>query len=77
MQRKTFNRFILAASAAATLGLGSANAQVQTEISFFYRETSLPVHVADDPLTAVARGTGRVLEDLDAFSSVLIKSKRY
>jgi len=41
------------------------------------RETSLPVHVADDPLTAVARGTGRVLEDLDAFSSVLIKSKRY
>ena len=36
MQRKTFNRFILAASAAATLGLGSANAQVQTEISFFY-----------------------------------------
>lgn len=36
MQRKTFNRFILAASAAATLGLGSAYAQVQTEISFFY-----------------------------------------
>jgi rod shape-determining protein MreB len=41
------------------------------------RETSLPVHIADDPLTAVARGTGRVLEDLDAYSSVLIKSKRY
>ncbi len=41
------------------------------------RETSLPVHVADDPLTAVVRGTGKVLEDLDAYSSVLIKSKRY
>lgn len=41
------------------------------------RETSLPVHVADDPLSAVVRGTGKVLEDLPAYSSVLIKSKRY
>lgn len=41
------------------------------------RETSLPVHVAEDPLTAVARGTGKVLEDLQSYSSVLIKSKRY
>ncbi|MCO6466123.1 MAG: rod shape-determining protein [Bradyrhizobiaceae bacterium] len=41
------------------------------------RETSLPVHVAEDPLTAVARGTGKVLEDLASYSSVLIKSKRY
>ena len=40
-------------------------------------ETNLPVHVADDPLTAVVRGTGRVLEDLRHFSKVLIKSKRY
>lgn len=41
------------------------------------RETRLPVHVAEDPLTAVVRGTGKVLEDLTAYSSVLIKSKRY
>ncbi len=41
------------------------------------KETNLPVHVADDPLTAVVRGTGRVLENLNEFSSVLIKSKRY
>lgn len=40
-------------------------------------ETNLPVHVAEDPLTAVVRGTGRVLEDLRHFSKVLIKSKRY
>jgi len=26
-------------------------------------ETEMPVHVAEDPLTCVARGTGRVLED--------------
>ncbi len=28
------------------------------------KETGLPVHVADDPLTAVARGTGDVLEQI-------------
>ncbi len=41
------------------------------------RETSLPVHVAEDPLTAVVRGTGKVLENLGEYSSVLIKSTRY
>lgn len=41
------------------------------------KETNLPVHVAEDPLTAVVRGTGRVLESLNEFSSVLIKSRRY
>ncbi len=41
------------------------------------RETRLPVHVADDPLTAVVRGTGKVLEDLSDYQTVLIKSKRY
>lgn len=41
------------------------------------RETSLPVHIAEDPLTAVVRGTGRVLENLKDYRSVLIKSSRY
>ena len=41
------------------------------------RETSLPVFVAEDPLTAVARGTGKVLENLPIYSQVLIKSRRY
>ena len=40
-------------------------------------ETNLPVHVSEDPLTAVVRGTGKVLDNLDQFSKVLIKSKRY
>ncbi len=34
----------------------------------------LPVTVAEDPLTAIARGAGIVLEDLDRFKSVLIQS---
>jgi rod shape-determining protein MreB len=41
------------------------------------RETNLPVHVANDPLSAVVRGTGKALEDLEAYSAVLIKSHRY
>jgi len=41
------------------------------------QETSLPVHIAKDPLLAVARGTGTVLENLSDYSSVLIKSTRF
>lgn len=35
----------------------------------------IPVHIADDPLTAVARGTGVILEDLDRYRDVLIESE--
>ncbi len=35
----------------------------------------IPVHIASDPLTAVARGTGSVLDNLELFSEVLIKSE--
>jgi rod shape-determining protein MreB len=40
------------------------------------QETNLPVIVADDPLTCVARGTGRVLEDIPRYSKVLERSRR-
>lgn len=35
------------------------------------KETRIPVHIADDPLTAVARGTGIVLDDLENLKEVL------
>lgn len=35
----------------------------------------IPVHVADDPLTAVARGTGVILEHLDDYRDVLIENE--
>lgn len=41
------------------------------------KETNLPVHTAEDPLTAVVRGTGIVLENLDEYSSVLLKRIRF
>ncbi|MEX1269635.1 MAG: rod shape-determining protein [Balneolaceae bacterium] len=33
--------------------------------------TDLPVHIADDPLTAVVRGTGAVLDNLDYYRTVV------
>lgn len=33
--------------------------------------TDLPVHIAEDPLTAVVRGTGAILENLDYYRSVV------
>lgn len=35
----------------------------------------IPVHIADDPLTAVARGTGVILEDLEKYQDVLIQNE--
>jgi rod shape-determining protein MreB len=34
-------------------------------------ETNLPVHVAEDPLTCVVRGTGKILEDIASYRKVL------
>lgn len=39
-------------------------------------ETNLPVNVADDPLTCVVRGTGKVLENFSHYSKVLEKSRK-
>lgn len=35
----------------------------------------IPVHIADDPLTAIARGTGIILEDLEKYQDVLIQNE--
>lgn len=37
-------------------------------------ETHIPIHLTDDPLTAVVRGTGIVLDDLDIMRNVLVLS---
>ena len=34
--------------------------------------TGLPVHIAEDPLTAVVRGTGAVLDDLEYYRAVVV-----
>jgi rod shape-determining protein MreB len=40
---------------------------------FIANETEIPVRTMEDPLTAVARGTGIVLEDLDNLQEVLVE----
>ena len=40
------------------------------------KETQLPVNVAEDPLTAVVRGTGIILNDFNRYIKVLLKSKK-
>ncbi|MBI4158275.1 MAG: rod shape-determining protein [Candidatus Yanofskybacteria bacterium] len=61
------NRHIFLAGGGALLrGLDKAIAQ----------ETKLFVKVVDDPLTAVARGCGFVLENVDQLSSILVSSDK-
>jgi rod shape-determining protein MreB len=40
-------------------------------------ETNLPVHVAEDPLTAVVRGAGKSIENLNKYSKVFIRKRTY
>lgn len=40
-----------------------------------YQHTGVPVIVVDDPLYAVARGTGKVLEKIDIYRRIMISSK--
>ena len=39
-------------------------------------ETNLPIHVAEDPLTCVVRGTGKILDDIENYSKLLLRSRR-
>ncbi|NLY29975.1 MAG: rod shape-determining protein [Firmicutes bacterium] len=39
-------------------------------------ETAMPVHLSDDPLTAVARGTGTALEHFNLLQRVMINSRK-
>lgn len=40
------------------------------------QETNLPVNVAEDPLTCVVRGTGKVIENFPKYTKVLERSRK-
>lgn len=40
------------------------------------QETNIPVYACEDPLLAVARGTGKVLENIEVLKRVLIQPKK-
>ena len=52
--------------------LAGGGALISGLAELFQEEIKIPVHVAPDPLTAVARGTGIILENMEALSEVLI-----
>ena len=39
-------------------------------------DTSLPIHIAEDPLTCVVRGCGVILENFERYEKVLLKQRR-
>jgi rod shape-determining protein MreB len=39
-------------------------------------DTSLPIHIAEDPLTCVVRGCGIILDEFERYEKVLLKARR-
>lgn len=39
-------------------------------------DTSLPIHVAEDPLTCVVKGCGIILDEFERYEKVLLKARR-
>jgi len=39
-------------------------------------ETNLPINITEEPLTCVVHGTGKILEDVEAYEKVLMKPRR-
>lgn len=55
--------------------LAGGGALVKGLPELFESELNIPVHVDDDPLTAVARGCGIILEDLENYRDILIENE--
>ena len=54
--------------------LSGGGAQLRGLDKLISQESKIPVHIVDDPLTAVVRGTGIILEDLEGLKEVLLPS---
>ena len=55
--------------------LAGGGAQIKGIDTLLSHECKMPVNVAEDSMTCVARGTGAVLDDIDLLQRVSIKSK--
>lgn len=55
--------------------LSGGGALIKGLAELIENEINIPVHVPADPLTAVARGTGIILEDIDFYKDVLIDNE--
>lgn len=57
------------------LYLSGGGALIKGLAELIENEINIPVHVPADPLTAVARGTGIILEDVESFYDILIENE--
>ncbi len=55
--------------------LTGGGALLENFAELIHRETHMPVHIADEPLDCVAKGTGMALENYDLLKSVFISPK--
>jgi len=55
--------------------LAGGGALVQGLARLIEDEVNIPVHVTSDPLTAVARGAGIILEDIELFRDIFIENE--
>jgi len=55
--------------------LAGGSALVKGLAELIENEINIPVHVAADPLTTVARGTGIILEDLENYKDILVENE--
>ncbi len=52
--------------------LAGGGALIRELPRLLFEELGVPVHVAEDPLTAVVRGTGKMLEDVEVYKEAFI-----
>lgn len=52
--------------------LAGGGAQFRGLTDLIFSETQIPTQILDDPLTAVVRGTGIILEDMEGMAEVLV-----
>jgi len=57
------------------IALVGGGAMLKGLAGLLHKELQMPIYIADEPLTAVARGTGIILEDIHGFKDMLVNNQ--